>query len=257
LGWQEQGFNMRNPIFGTGVNTPAGKVDPAKAASSALHIRSAISHLIPREKIIQDLLSGVGTPLATWLGPGWGTWYTPELKPDAFDINMAVSELQAAGYSVNLTPPPPIAVGGTPILGQALTVSGTSQISHEMVVIEQSADGGKTWKPVAAVVADNSSKYAVSVPGPPVFGSTWYAANFTGYAVVNETLATSPITPNLVNLYITKGLTAGNRRMIDQKLSGPISATSTVNDALAILIPIIAIVVAGFFFVRSRKRKTI
>ena len=244
-----------SPIFGTGVNTPAGKADPTKAATAALQIRTAISHLIPREKIIHDLLSGVGTPLATWLGPGWGIWYDPNLKPDSYDVSAAVSELQAAGYSVNFTPPAPIAIGGTPILGQSVTVSGTSQISHEMIIIQQSVDGGKTWKPIAAVVADNSSKYSVSVPGPPVFGTNWYDANFTGYAVGNETLARRPITPSLVNQYINGGLTAGNRRLIAQKLSDPITATSTTNDTLVVLVPII-IVAVGALLARNRKKKT-
>ncbi|MGA3298432.1 MAG: ABC transporter substrate-binding protein [Candidatus Bathyarchaeia archaeon] len=256
LGWQELGFNMMSPIFGTGVNTPAGKADPTKAATAALQIRTAISHLIPREKIIHDLLLGVGTPLATWIGPGWGIWYDPNLKPDTYDVSTAVSELQAAGYSVNFTPPAPIAIGGTPMLGQSVTVSGTSQISHEMIIIQQSADGGKTWKPIAAGVADNSSRYSVSVQGPPVFGTSWYAANFTGYAVGNETLARRPITPSLVNQYIKGGLTAGNRRLIAQKLSDPITATSTTNDTLVVLVPIIIVVAVGALLARNRKKKT-
>ena len=244
---------MQNPIFGTGVGTPAGKSDAAKAASSALHIRNAISHLIPRDKIIQDLLSGVGSPLATWLGPGWGTWYDNNLKPDTYDVNLAVTELQAAGYTVNVAPLSPIVLSGTPILGQSLTVSGASQLSHELVVIEQSDDGGKTWKPIAASVADNSSKYVAPVPGPPLFGSTLYAANFTGYAAINETMARKPLTPALVNQYIRNGLTSGNRQLIAQKLSAPISASSTMNDTLIILTPIM-LMGLGIFLGKRRKR---
>jgi hypothetical protein len=142
------------------------------------------------------------------------------------------------------------------MLGQSVTVSGTSQISHEMIIIQQSADGGKTWKPIAAGVADNSSRYSVSVQGPPVFGTSWYAANFTGYAVGNETLARRPITPSLVNQYIKGGLTAGNRRLIAQKLSDPITATSTTNDTLVVLVPIIIVVAVGALLARNRKKKT-
>jgi ABC-type transport system substrate-binding protein len=256
LGWQEQGFNMMNPIFGTGVDTPAGKADPSKAADAARMIRSAVSHLIPREKIIHDLLAGVGTPIASWLGPGWGVWYDPNLTPDAYDVNAAVQDLQGAGYNVQYTPPAPIAIGGTPMLGQSVTVSGTSQVSNEMVVIEQSTDGGSTWNPIAAALSDNSSRYSVSVPGPPVFGTVWYAANFTGAQIDNETLAMAPLTPELVNQYIDNGQVAGGNSLIASKLSDPITVSSATNDALAVLVPIIIIVVVGALVMRTRKKKT-
>jgi hypothetical protein len=125
-----------------------------------------------------------------------------------------------------------------------------------MVVIEQSTDGGSTWNPIAATVADNSSKYAVSVPGPPVFGTVWYAANFTGYALSNETLNMAPITPDLVNQYINNGQTDGSKQLIGEKLSGPITVSSTSNDALVVLVPVIIIVVVGALVMRTRKKKT-
>jgi ABC-type transport system substrate-binding protein len=252
LGWQEQGFNMKNPIFGTGLDTPAGKSDPAKAADAARHLRSAISHLIPRERIIQDLLLGVGTPLATWLGPGWGVWYDSNLKPDSYDVPLAISELQAAGYNVNFNPPVPVASSGTPFFGQSVTLSGFSQISREMVVIEESTDGGKSWTPIAAVVADNSSRYAVAVHGPPAFGTALYAANFTGYVIKNESLAMRTITPNLVNEYINKGVTGGKR--LSQKLSNSIIVSSRTNDILAVLAPILLVVVCAIL-PRIRRRR--
>lgn len=253
LGWQEQGFNMQNPIFGTGVDTPAGKADPTKAADAARSIRDAVSHLIPREQIIHDLLSGVGTPLASWIGPGWGVWYDPTLKPDAYDVNAAVQDLNAAGYSVQFTPPAPIALSGTPMLGQAVTVTGTARLSHEMVVVEQSNDGGNSWTPVAATLADNSSRYSISVPGPPAFGTTMYAANFTGHALNNATLTMVPLTPDLVNQYIDNG--QGAAGPIPQKLSDPITVSSTTNDAMVVLVPIIIIVVVAALVMRSRKKK--
>ena len=256
LGWQEQGFNMMNPIFGTGVDTPAGKADPTKAADAARMVRTAVSHLIPRDKIIHDLLAGVGTPLASWIGPGWGVWYDSSLTPDAYDVNAAVQDLQAAGYNVQFTPPAPIAFSGTPMLGQSVTVSGTSQISSEYVVIEQSADGGNTWNPVAAAIADNSSKYSVQVAGPPVFGTVWYAANFTGYAAPNETISMAPVTPDLVNQYINNGVIGGGKQLIAEKVSDPITVSSATNDALVVLVPIIIIVVVGALVMRTRKKKT-
>jgi hypothetical protein len=245
---------MMNPIFGTGVDTPAGKADPSKAADAARMIRTAVSHLIPRDKIIHDLLSGVGTPLATWIGPGWGVWYDSNLTPDTYDVNAAVQDLNAAGYSVQYTPPAPIAVGGTPMLGQSVTVSGTSQISEEMVQIQQSSDGGNTWTQIAAAVADNSSRYSVSVPGPPIFGSVMYTANFTGYSAPNETVAMAPITPALVNTLISSGQVGGGKQLIADKVSDPITVSSATNDAMIVLVPIIIIVVIGALVMRMRKK---
>ena len=95
----------------------------------------------------------------------------------------------------------------------------------------------------------------MSVPGPPVFGTVWYAANFTGYEV-NQTLVMAPITPDLVNQYINNGDTVGNRHLIAEKVTDPITVSSTTNDALALLVPIIIIVVVGALVMRTRKKKT-
>lgn len=103
LGWQEMGFNLNNPVFGTGVNTPLGKSNPSQAADAARNIRKAISHLIPRQQIVNQLLAGSGYPLASFLGPGWGVWYDPTLSPDTYDLGAAADDLRAAGYSPLIT----------------------------------------------------------------------------------------------------------------------------------------------------------
>lgn len=98
--WTELGFNMRHPVIGTGVDTPLGKSNPSMAAEAARHVRKALSHLIPRDEIVNELLGGVGVPLASFLGPGWGIWYNKDLKPDSYDNNTAAAELRAPGYTV-------------------------------------------------------------------------------------------------------------------------------------------------------------
>jgi ABC-type transport system substrate-binding protein/KaiC/GvpD/RAD55 family RecA-like ATPase len=98
--WQELGFNMKHPVFGTGVDTPLGKSNPSMAAEAARHVRKAISHLIPRDEIVKELLDGMGVPLASFLGPEWGVWYNKDLTPDSFDKDAAAAELRAAGYTV-------------------------------------------------------------------------------------------------------------------------------------------------------------
>jgi ABC-type transport system substrate-binding protein len=104
LGWQEMGFNMKHPVFGTGVDTSLGRSDPSRAAEAARDVRKAISHLIPRDQIVNDLLGGAGVPLASFLGPGWGIWYNRDLTPDSYDNNTAAALLRAAGYTVGGIP---------------------------------------------------------------------------------------------------------------------------------------------------------
>lgn len=131
LDWQELGFNMRHPVFGTGVDTPLGRSNPSVAADAARHVRKAISHLIPRDKIVNELLGGLGVPLASFLGPGWGVWHNKDLKPDSYDPNTAVAELRAAGYTVGgistLAPtqqvPPFWLIGGGVVAAVALVSS--------------------------------------------------------------------------------------------------------------------------------------
>ncbi len=131
LGWQELGFNMKHPILGTGVDTPVGKNNPSNAAEAARHVRKAVSHLIPRDKIVNQLLNGTGYPLASFLGPGWGVWHNSNLKPDAFGLDIAADELRAAGYTVGgissqtpvVSAMPPWLIGGGLIAIVALTSS--------------------------------------------------------------------------------------------------------------------------------------
>ena len=129
--WTEWVFNMRHPVLGTGLDTPLGRSDPSMAAEAARHVRKAISHLIPRDRIINELAGGAGVPLASFLGPGWGIWYNKDLKPDSYDNNTAAAELRAAGYTVGgistLAPTQQglsfWVVGGGVIVAVALTTS--------------------------------------------------------------------------------------------------------------------------------------
>ncbi|MBT0159768.1 hypothetical protein G4O51_07265 [Candidatus Bathyarchaeota archaeon A05DMB-2] len=105
FGVQELGFNMKHPIFGTGVDTPLGKQDPSRAAEAARYVRQAISHLIPRENIINTILNGYGTPGITTpictLTDGFDT----SLQPYSYDVELAKSLLAAAGYDTGVPPP--------------------------------------------------------------------------------------------------------------------------------------------------------
>jgi len=248
------GFNMRHPVLGTGVDTPAGKADPTQAAEAARHIRKAVSYLIPRQLIVDQLAAGSGTPLAVCVGPGFGPYYDPDLKPDPYDPAKAADELKAAGYSVTITPPAKIAAVGTPILGQSIKVQGSTSVAGMIVVVQQSTDR-QTWNSVGAAAADDSGNYQVSVPGPPVFGSVWYRANFTGYAL-NATYAGTSFSADQANKYINEGAVIGGPRMVPESVTDPIAISSVTNDAAVVLAVVIVLIVIAVVAMRRRKPQT-
>ena len=261
LGWQELVINMKHPILGTGVDTPLGKSDPSKAAEAARHVRTAISHMIPRDIIISQLLAGLGYPLASMVGPAWEIWDNPNIKPDSYDLNAAAQELQAAGYSVSVGPPPaPIAYTGSPMLGSgSITINGLAPVADLMTIIQHSTDGGHTWTNVAAAVSDNSSRYQVSTPAPPAFGTAWYRANFTGY-VLNNTMAETAmmhgITPDQVNEYISTGQYFGGRQLLPASVTDPITVSSSTTDTTivgATVVILLALIGAAVWLSRRKK----
>ena len=97
--WQHICYNLRHPVFGTGVDTPLGKKDPSRAAEAAAYIRQAISFAMPREQIVKEIAGGYGAagtvPMA---------WSAPEydhdlLKPIPYDMDLARAWMTKAGYS--------------------------------------------------------------------------------------------------------------------------------------------------------------
>ena len=111
FGVQEMGVNMRHPILGTGIDTPLGRQDPSKAALAAKYVRQAISHAVPRDRIISQILNGYGLPAITT--PVIGDYKTgfavtegfnTALAPYGFNLTRSRELLQLAGYQQ--APPP-------------------------------------------------------------------------------------------------------------------------------------------------------
>ncbi len=105
FGLQELGLNMLHPVFGTGEDTPLGKSDPSRAAEAARYVRQAISHLVPRQEIIDTILAGYGTPGVTTPITTLTFGYDSSLQPYSYDLEMAKSLLAAAGYETGVAPP--------------------------------------------------------------------------------------------------------------------------------------------------------
>lgn len=97
--WQHVCYNLRHPVFGTGLGTPLGKQDQARAFEAAVYIRKAISYVTPREQIVQEIAAGLGHP-----GTVAMPWSAPEydhdlLKPIPFDMDQARAMMTRAGYT--------------------------------------------------------------------------------------------------------------------------------------------------------------
>jgi ABC-type transport system substrate-binding protein len=105
FGVQELGCNMKHPIIGTGVDTPLGQEDPSRAAEAARYVRRALSYLIPRQSIIDNILGGFGTPGATVAILPLTQGYDASITADPYDVEMAKSLLAAAGYDTGVPPP--------------------------------------------------------------------------------------------------------------------------------------------------------
>ena len=105
FGLQELGVNMKHPILGTGVDTPLGKEDPSKAAEAARYVRQAISHLVPREEIIDEILDGYGTPGITTPVTTLTAGFDTSLTAYSFDIEEAKTLLAMAGYDTGVELP--------------------------------------------------------------------------------------------------------------------------------------------------------
>lgn len=97
-GWQEIAVNMAHPILGTGEDTPLGQDDPSRAAEAAKYVRKAISHAIPRQTIIDEILDGLADP---GIVPGFTrarTGHNTALQPYEYDVDKAREFLAMAGY---------------------------------------------------------------------------------------------------------------------------------------------------------------
>ena len=102
---QEIGVNMRHPILGTGELTPVGTADAAKA------IRKAISHAVPRETIVSEILEGLGAP-GVIPCPDAVVGFDDSLEFYAYDLDLAIDYIEAAGYTVIVPVPTTTGIAG-------------------------------------------------------------------------------------------------------------------------------------------------
>lgn len=211
LGFQEMGVNCNNPIWGTGVNTPNGKTDPAHAANYARDVRRAFSYLIPRQLIVTNLLLGSGTPGITPWGPAYGPWYNSQLTADPYDPNTAKAYLAAAGYNTGVSPIQTggggqitglnnvtitvptgsigsLSSGAVTLWGTPITLTGTfaspttgEPYPNQLLFLDVSTDNA-TWTTVGATTTSSTGSFSYQFV-PPQAGLVYYRWNFTGFFV--------------------------------------------------------------------------
>jgi peptide/nickel transport system substrate-binding protein len=61
-------------------------------------VRHALVQAIDKERVIDVVLGGMGTPGLTLVPDGLGPWYADQLATDAFDLEAAAQRLEDAGY---------------------------------------------------------------------------------------------------------------------------------------------------------------
>jgi ABC-type transport system substrate-binding protein len=120
-GWQEMPLNDAAPVWGTGAGTPAGSAAGATAAqqaAAARNVRKALSYLVPRQQIIDNLLGGLGVAGITQYYPTAGVIKGGDIysgiTADPYNPTLAASYLAAAGYNTGVAPPTPTITVGTP-----------------------------------------------------------------------------------------------------------------------------------------------
>ena len=178
-GRQEIGYNMRHPIFGTGVDTPLGKSDPARSAEAARYVRTAFDYAIPRQLIIDNLLSGFGRPAATPITP-IQPYYNSSVTARPYDLAQAKHFLELAGYTVPSPPPPqtlpPITLGMSAVISGCFTGANGNPLSNRELLLMETTDNS-TYKTSSVMIGrtttDLSGWYTFTVT-PSSTGTHYY-----------------------------------------------------------------------------------
>ena len=108
-----------HPYLGTGELCPIS--DP----ESGKYIRKAISHMVPRQVIVDEILDGLGYPGVThW--PKVSIGFDETLEPYEYSIETALAHMAAAGYDVTITTE--ISGIGLIVFMSILALAGASQV---------------------------------------------------------------------------------------------------------------------------------
>jgi len=262
-GRQEIGYNMRHPIFGTGVDTPLGKSTPSRAAEAARYVRQAFDYAVPRQLIIDNLLSGFGDPGATPMLPTQ-PYYNASITPRNYDLSKARELLQKAGYTVPGPPPPPTLPSF--ILGMSFVISGYfkpgNPLPNRELLLMDTTDNA-TYQTSSTMIGrtttDLTSWYSFTVT--PMTTGTHYYYLFDRQALAgqewtyvrNVTVATladafTPFNTKIDNL-------GGNVTELRDQIGGLQGQVTTLTAVAAVaLVAAIALGVLNFYMIRKKPK---
>lgn len=96
-GFTELGFNAYGT--GTGNTIPGG--GPSTPALLDAAFRDALGYAIDKDLLVDRILGGYGEPGTTQVPPFQTAWHKDPTTPRTFDIGLAASKLEAAGYTTN------------------------------------------------------------------------------------------------------------------------------------------------------------
>ncbi|MHA1156933.1 MAG: ABC transporter substrate-binding protein [Candidatus Heimdallarchaeota archaeon] len=117
-GNQEMAINMYHPYLGT------GELCPVSGVESGVHVRKAISHMIPREIICDEILEGLGIPGVThW--PKASVGFDESLPYYEYSVDLALQHMKDAGFDVTVTNTGGIGLG---IVLSILALTGAIQV---------------------------------------------------------------------------------------------------------------------------------
>jgi peptide/nickel transport system substrate-binding protein len=226
VGRQEFGYNMRHPIFGTGVDTPVGKADPSKAAEAARNVRVAFDYAIPRELIINNLLSGYGKAGATPMLPTQA-FYDTSVTARPYDLAQAKHYLELAGYSA-----PSIGNAGTVnIQGILNDASGTPKV-NATVILSSTKDNSTypdSLTEAAHTTTDDNGFYSFTII--PADSGAYY------YYLIDT--SANPATSTYLGIYSATSTTA----------------TSGLDLTMVAIIVVVILVVVAIVVVLMRRKK--
>jgi peptide/nickel transport system substrate-binding protein len=168
VGRQEFGYNMQHPIFGTGVDTPVGKADPSKATEAARDVRVAFDYAIPRQKIINSLLSGYGDPAVTPMLPSQ-PYFDSSVKARPYDLDQARHYLELAGYS----PPAAAGVGVVNVAAIYNDTSGNPLANATITLFQGTTKDTSALTAVSHTVTDVNGFFSFTV-NPSSAGTYYY-----------------------------------------------------------------------------------
>ncbi|MHA1306101.1 MAG: ABC transporter substrate-binding protein [Candidatus Heimdallarchaeota archaeon] len=113
---------MLHPYLGT------GELCPIADLASGNHIRKAISHMVPRDVIVEEILDGIGAPGITGM-PDVAVGFDDTLEPYEYSVELALDHMKAAGFTIIDAPEPTETTGiGLAVLMSILALAGASQV---------------------------------------------------------------------------------------------------------------------------------